>query len=180
MDYKLYQNYIDARDTESSLLDQANKIRTQLSEAEKKLANAEGVVNLSKDKISPDSLLTSVSVKIINEILSRVRYLHIGLDKCSVSFAQLIYKNGNVRMDVVLAQPVFQGWKTEKPYISYWYCPLSVVTPSKPTENHIPKYTSVLGANLTSSCWECTDNSVVLYSRSGDSRIVFDLEVLAE
>lgn len=176
MDYKLYQNYIDARDTESSSRSQLRKVKEQLSELEKQLAEHETTTKESLSLISPDNLITAVSVKLINQLLSGGCSLQIGASECPVSFVQLVSDSEVTRLEAVLSQPLFHGWRTETPYVSYQLCPLSVVTPTPPSENHIPEYTSVLGWHMNLSCWEYTGDSVILYCRDGDNRVVFALK----
>jgi hypothetical protein len=120
-----------------------------------------------------DSFITGKTVNVINSILERGCSLVVGGELCPVNYAQLHYRDGYVQLEAVLARPLFRGWRTETPFISYQFCPLSVTVPPKPDDNHIPEFVYVLDTRFDLTCWESVDNTVVLWTRSGDSKIVF-------
>lgn len=156
MDVTVVREYLDTRHNRQKLESQFKRLEKQLSDGQ--VAETELL-----SKINPDSLITSKSVKIINELLS---HRPLWLNAFPVSFAHLTLKGDNLHLSVVFAQPLFRGWRTETPYRSYQLCPLSLGTPTPPDENHIPEYISVSDNDINAVCWEQVGEGLWLWSDS--------------
>ena len=176
MDVKLYQSYLNSKDVERDLRKKVSLTQNALSELEVRLAEISSQVSDTATLISEDNLVTAKSVKVMNGLLEQGCSLRIRSEICPVNFAQLSRTDKGVHLDAVLAQPLFHGWRTETPYVSYSFCPLSVTVPPKPDDNHIPEFVSVLSSDYDLSCWEVVDGELVLYSLSGEGKIVFVLK----
>ena len=157
MDVTVVQEYFDTKHNRQKLESRFKKLEKQLSEEQAKETNL-------SSKINPDSLITTKSVKVINELLS---HRPLWLNDFPVSFAHLTLKGDNLHLSVVFAQPLFRGWRTETPYRSYQLCPLSLGTPTPPGENHIPEYISVSDNDINAVCWEQDGESLWLWSDTG-------------
>ncbi len=175
MDTKLYQSYLDIQDKEAELKKHYKNLKNQLYKVEQEQADTNGARVEAESKVNPDNLITAKTVAQINDLLSGGCSLRIGGSPCPVNYVHLAKDGDKVKLDVVLAQPIFRGWRTETPYVSFQVCSLSVDTQPKTDENHIPEYISVLDMELELSCWEMADGSVMLYSRGGDGKVVFVL-----
>ncbi len=154
MDVLLVKQYLETRGERDKMESQFTKLGKQLT----KVREDEEVLS---GKVDSDSLITAKSVKTINELLSN---RPLWLNNFPVSFAQLTLKNGNLHLSVIFSQPLFRGWRTKIPYISYKMCSLSLETPVLPDENHIPEYLQVSDYDYTVICWEREGTTIKLWS----------------
>lgn len=156
MDVTVVREYLDTKHNRQKLESQFKRLEKQLSDERTRETEL-------FSKINPDSLITSKSVKVISELLSR---RPLWLNDFPVSFASLTLKGGNLHLSVVFAQPLFRGWRTEAPYRSYQSCPLSLETLTPPDDNHIPEYVSVSDNDIGAVCWERDGERLWLWSDS--------------
>jgi hypothetical protein len=157
MDVSTVCEYLDTKESRIKLESQFKKLESQLT---KTRSDEEA---LSR-KIDPNSFITAKAVKVINEFLSHPP-LWFGV--YPVSFAQLTLKGGNATLNIVFAQPIFSGWRTEKPHVSYQVCSWSLETPALPDENHIPEYQQIAEWCMDFVCWEIQDDKLTLWLRGG-------------
>lgn len=159
MDVSIVREYLDIKKQRAKASSQLSTLQKQLSELETK------EVSLAS-QVSVDSLITAKSVRVINELLSSHRPLRMPLRMGAfpVSFAHTTLKNGQLQVQIVFAQPLFSGWETKTPYVSYQCCPWSLETPEPPDENHIPRYMQVMDGNWDVVCWERTENGLRLWT----------------
>lgn len=165
MDVSTVCEYLDTKKSRIKLESQFKKLESQLA---KTRSDEEA---LSR-KIDPNSFITAKSVRVINEFLSHPP-LWSGV--YPVSFAQLTLKGGNATLNIVFAQPIFSGWRTEKPYVSYQGCEWSLETPAPPSESHIPQYQQIAECGMDFVCWEIQGDKLTLWLRGG-SRAEFRKE----
>lgn len=155
MDVAIVHEYLGTKKHRAKTASQLSVLQKQLSELETKEASL-------ASQVSADNLITAKSVRVINELLSSRRPLWF--NDFPVSFAHTTLKNGQLRLQVVFAQPLFSGWETETPYKSQQFCPWSLDTPEPPDENHIPRYTQVMDSNWDVVCWERMENGLRLWT----------------
>ncbi len=115
-----------------------------------------------------DSLFTAKSVRSLNKMLVTPSLLTIPAGSFPVSTASLSLRKGRVHIRLTFATPLFNGWKTEIPYISFQFCPVSLEVPPKPSENHVPRFLTEWEQDLGEmACWEQVDDELNLFDMDG-------------
>ena len=137
------------------------KLESQFTKLERQLTKVRGDEETLSGKVDPNSLITTKTVKVIDELLSSHHPLWV--NNFPVSFASVSIRSGHLHISVVFAQPIFQGWRTEKPYKSFQSCPLSLETPIPPDENHIPMYIQVSDNDIDIICYEQNETAIRLW-----------------
>jgi hypothetical protein len=154
MDVLAVKQYLETKSTRV-------KLESQLAKLTEQLTTVRGDEETLSGKIDPNSFITTKTVKVVNELLSSRRPLW--LKNFPVSFVGARFNNGHLHLSIVFSQPIFQGWRTEKPYKSFQSCPLSLETPIPPDENHIPMYIQVSDNDMDVICWEQNETVVKLW-----------------
>jgi len=154
MDVPTVREYLETKKQRAKTTSQVSVLQKQLTELETKEAELAGEVDAG-------SLITAKSVRVVNGLLFSHRPLWLG--GFPVSFARVSSRSGQLGVQVIFSQPLFSGWKTKTPYVSWQSCPWSLETPEHPDENHIPQYIQVIDGNWDVVCWERSENGLRLW-----------------
>ena len=154
MDITVVREYLEIKKQRPKLESQFRKLGGELDAVRAKETELSAKVDIA-------SLISTKSVKVINEILESHRPLWLGV--FPVSFAHATFDKGELHVSVIFSQPLFSGWRTEIPYISWQGCSLSLETPEPPGENHIPQYTQVMELGQGTICWEQSGTELRLW-----------------
>lgn len=154
MDVSVVREYLETKKQRTRLESQLSRLNSELSKTQAREVEL-------KSQVSPDSLITAKSIKVINKLLGS--HCPLSLNDFPVSFVHAARENGQLQFQVIFAQPLFSGWKTETPYVSYQPCSLLLDTPEPSSENSIPQYTQVLDGNWGVVCWERAENGLRLW-----------------
>lgn len=140
------------------------KLESQFKKLEKELVICNARESGLRAKVNLNGLITAKAVNIINSLLGRQPlWLYYNDELFPVSFVRVSRAGNNLRVSIVFTQPIFCGWRTETPCVSYQSCPLSLVTPEPPDENHIAQYHQVTDAEYGIVCWEQDKNELRLW-----------------
>lgn len=150
MDIAKISQYVELKGKRIELEKKVKPLRA----LEVELARAKSAEDEALSAINPDSLITQKSVKVINQFLSSVVLLETANVTYPLSYAHLSLQSGTLTLDTIASHP------------------LSLDTPEKPSENHIPQYRSVFHHVLPVVCWE-QDGSELRMWRDAGHKIVF-------
>ena len=125
------QSYIQLESERTNLEKRIKPLRKRLSGLESELQEALSLVD-------PDMLVNRQSIKTINNLLVDAASIHTGQGEFPVGCVVLQSSKKGLQLSIVFSQPLFSGWRTETPCVSYQSCPLQLETPEPPDENRIP------------------------------------------
>lgn len=154
MDVLIVREYMETKK-------QRAMVSSQLSILRRKLSGLEVKESCLAIKVDSDSLITAKSVRVINELLFSHHQLQLG--GFPVSFVRVATKNSQLNIQVIFSQPLFSGWETKEPYVSYQCCSWQLETPDPPSKNHVPQYKQVMECTWDIVCWEIMENGLRLW-----------------
>jgi len=169
------QSYIQLKSKRVELEKQLKPLRKRLSDMESELSDVQTGEQKALSLIDQSMLVDRQSIKVINNILVCAVSVHTMQGELPVGCAVLQSSKKGLQLSIVFSRPLFSGWRTETPYISYQVCPLQLETPESPDENHIPQYRSLMELDMDLSCWEQADNELRLWGNNGSGAMIFSL-----
>jgi hypothetical protein len=134
------------------------KLEKNVSVLQKQLSDMEAESATISGSIDKEHLITSKSIKEINKMMA-VPHTVNGF---SVLSTKLTKKGNLIDVSINFSQPIFTGWKTETPYLSYQSCKWSIDTPEKPSENHVPQYIVDCSYSYDLVYWDFKDGTLTL------------------
>jgi len=156
--------------------------RRQLTKLEREVKTQKETLSLLESErdelfsgVDPSMLVDNGTVKVINELLTSAQHIILGDQRLPVGCALLHKVKGKLTLSVVFSTPVFVGWRTETPYVSYQRCPVQTTAPEPPDVNHIPEYISMAEQDVEFSCWTREGERLCLWALSGSRGLVFML-----
>src|SRR3990170_936039 len=138
------QSYTQLKSERAELEKLVKPLRKRLSGMETELSQLQSQEQEALSCIDQSMLIDRNSIKIINDLLLNAITLSAWGGIFPVGCAVLASEKGQQRISIVFSRPLFSGWKTEKPYLSYQFCPTQLETPEPPDENHIPQYREMI------------------------------------
>jgi len=169
------QTYIQLKHKRTELEKQVKPLRKRLSELESELANTQSQEQEALSCIDRSMLVDRQSLKGINDLLAGASSVRTTQGVFPVGCAVLQSGKKGLQLSIVFSVPLFSGWRTEAPHMSWQLRPLQLDTPEPPGENHIPEYTSMIELDVVLACWEQADSELRLWKADGSGAMVFGL-----
>jgi len=170
------QSYIQLKSKRAELEKRVKPLRKRLAEMEKELSQLQSQEQEALSGIDQSMLVDRSSIKVINDLLSHAVSLSAWGSIFPVGCVILASEKGKAKITIVFSHPLFSGWRTEMPYVSWQVCHLQLETPEPPNENHIPQYREMIEPDIDLSCWELVDDELGLWGQNGTGAIVFGLK----
>jgi len=172
------QSYVQLKSERAELEKKVKALRKHLAEMEAKLSQLQSQEQEALTRIDQTMLVDRNSIKLINDLLSRAVSISAWGDVFPVGCAVLTSEKGKMGLSIVFSQPIFSGWRTEKPYVSWQMCPRQLETPVPPSESHIPQYTEMIEPDVGDlACWELSGSELRLWGKNGAGVVVFGLRL---
>lgn len=169
------QSYIQLKSRCAELEKQIKPLRKRLSGMESELSDTQSREQEALSHADQSMLVDRQSIKTINDLLVNALSISTNQGDLPVGCAVLQHSKKGLQISIVFSSPLFSGWRTETPYVSWRMCPLQPDTPEPPDENHIPQYKSLTEFGLDLACWELAGNELRLWSANGSGTVVFRL-----
>ena len=169
------QSYAQLKSNRAEMEKQVKPLRKRLAEMETELSQLQSQEQEALSGVDQSMLVDRNAVKVINDLLTDVVSVRTSDVVFPVGCAVLASEKGKLKITVVFSRPIFSGWRTETPYVSWQMCPLQLETPKPPSENHIPQYREMVEQDADWVCWGLADGELRLWSQNGTGVIVFGL-----
>lgn len=169
------RGYVSARAKRAESEKRVKKLQAELEAAQVVLSDGVDLEKAALAQVDQSMLINRQTLKVINSVLrSAVSVVSAGGD-LPVGCAVLSLLDGKVRVSVAFSRPVFCGWRTEKPTVSYQVQWLQPDVPVPPSENHIPMFKDAIEQEMELACWELGDGVLRLWPAEGDKALTFRL-----
>jgi len=169
------QSYVQLKSKRDELEKQIKPLRKKLSDMETELSRLQSQEQEALSHIDHSMLVNRQSLKTINALLSGADSIRNSQGEFPVGCVVLQSSKRGLQLSIVFRQPIFSGWRTETPYVSWQLCPMQLDAPAPPDENHIPEYRSLMERDVDLSCWEQVGDELRLWGGNGSGVLVFSL-----
>jgi len=163
------QSYIQLKSKRAELEKQVKPLRKRLSELESELSDTQSQEREALSLIDQSMLVDRKSVKVINDLLADAVSVRTNQGEFPVGCAVLQSSKKGLQLSIVFSKPLFSGWRTETPCLSYRFCPMQLDAPEPSDENYIPEYKSLMESDVDLACWERVDGELRLWGSNGSS-----------
>lgn len=177
---QIFQAVVDYRRARA----ERTKLEAQVAPLQKKLEQTRTQEDALQKQV-PDILaergldtnkpLSTPSKAQINKLLSKPCILRLINKDLPVASASLSVVGKSVELSIQFSKPIFYGWETKTPYVSYSSGSMSLETPPKPTKTSIPRYTTESKWNIDLAYWDYNDKELSLWLFTGH-RLTFVLD----
>ncbi|MCK9601864.1 MAG: hypothetical protein M0R06_22660 [Sphaerochaeta sp.] len=170
------QLYARLKNERVELEKKIKSIRKRLSDMENELSSLCSREQEALSLADCSMLIDRRSVNTINGLLASAVSVRTRQGELPVGCTVAQLNKDKLHLFIVFSQPIFSGWRTETPYVSYQICPLQPDTPELPDSNYIPRYTSLLEMDIAlPAVWEQVDNELRLWEPGESYVVVFTL-----
>ena len=171
------QLYAKLKSERAELEKKIKSVRKRLSDMQTELSSLRDREQEALSLADCSMLVDRQSVNTINDLLAGAISVRTRQGELPVGCTVAQLNKDKLHLFIVFPQPVFSGWRTETPYVSYQICPLQPDTPELPDSNYIPRYTSLLEMDIAlPAVWEQVDNELRLWEPGESSVVVFTLK----